>query len=77
MNIVKNNINRNPVDEKIISYLITKNLTKITPTALYKSNESFFKSVDKVKNALERLSRRGYGRIVKAKNGSTFIFYND
>lgn len=76
-NIIRNNTLINSIDERTINYLVTKDIDRISPTQLYKNNESLFKSKDMAKNVLERLSRKGYGRISKAKNGLTFIFYNE
>ncbi len=73
--VINEKIETNPIEDSVISYLTTKDLKSISPTQLYKSNENRYKTLEKARNILEHLAQKGYGRLVKAKNGVKFIFY--
>ena len=68
--------NLNSLESLALNYLRTKNKKSISPTELYKSNYSKYKSINYVKIILENLSSKGFGRLVKVRNGGlTFITY--
>jgi len=69
-------LSSNALEEHTLNYLHIKELTKISPSRLYKSNMSKYKNVEYARNVLENLANKGFGRLVKLQNGSTFfIFY--
>ena len=66
-----------PLSEKALNYIRSKGLKTISPTKLYKSNTSAYKSTTIADIMLEHLANRGYGRFVKHSNGSvTFKIYS-
>ena len=74
-NIVIKRVNSNDlVDETYEKLLIQEKIT-ISPTELYKSNTSKYKSSQNAKIVLEEMQNRAYGRIVKASNGISFKIY--
>lgn len=73
--VINEKLEANPLEDAAISYLKAKNLKSISPTKLFKSNEYKYKSGEKAKHILENLARKGYGRLIKAKNGVKFVFY--
>lgn len=74
-NIVIKRVNSNDlVDETYEKLLIQEKIT-ISPTELYKSNTSKYKSAQNAKIVLEEMQNRAYGRIVKASNGISFKIY--
>ena len=74
-NIVNTRSGVDTKEEYALNYLLRKELKCISPTQLFKSNDSKFRTVDKAKITLENLAKKGYGRVTKAKNGVKFIFY--
>lgn len=76
LNIINNKVDANPLEDLAISYLKTKNIKDISPTKLFKTNENKYKSTDRAKRVLENLAQKGYGRLIKAKNGVKFVFYS-
>lgn len=65
-----------PVESFALDYIKTRNLKSISPTQLYKSNTSKYKSKNEAQIILENLSAKGYGRLAKTKNGgANFIVY--
>lgn len=65
-----------PAETFALDYIKTRNLKSISPTQLYKSNTSKYKSKNEAQIILENLSSKCYGRLVKSKNGGTnFIVY--
>lgn len=59
-----------------LDYIKTRNLKSISPTQLYKSNTSKYKSKSDAQIVLENLSSKDFGRLTKSKNGgANFIVY--
>ena len=76
MNIINEKIDANPLEDLTISYLKTKNIKDISQKKLFKANESRYRTLQKAELVLENLAQKGYGRIIKAKNGIKFVFYS-
>lgn len=75
--IILQRFNTIPLSDHALNYILTRGLKKISPTNLYKSNTSKFKSKDNALIALEHLANRGYGRLVKTSSGGvSFIVYS-
>lgn len=65
-----------PAESFALDYIKTRNLKSISPTQLYKSNTSKYKSKSDAQIVLENLSSKGFGRLTKSKNGgANFIVY--
>lgn len=65
-----------PLTQETINYMKTKKINKISPSALYKSNTSKYKSTNNTEIVLENLASLGWGRMQKAKNGGkSFVIY--
>jgi len=77
ISIINDKLETNPDEDNTITYLKAKGLKTISPTQLFKSNENKYKTTDRAKRVLENLARKGYGRVIKAKNGVKFVYYTD
>ncbi len=74
--IIKERLSKTPLTNETINYLYAKNLATISPSKLYKSNTSKYRSKENAKIVLENLANEGKGRIQKSKNGGIkFVFY--
>lgn len=73
--LISNRVGFDPLERCAVDYLKTKGLKTISATMLHKNYRNKFRSVDEAKVVLEKLSKKGYGRLNKAKNGCTFVFY--
>lgn len=66
-------MNTDTVMDRAWEYIQVKGLKEITPTKLYKANKSLYRDADII---LEKLANKGYGRLIKSKNGGKkFIVY--
>lgn len=69
-------LNSIPLSEQALNYVLARGMKRISPTRLYKSNTSRYKSKEQATIALEHLANRGYGRLQTSKNsGLSFIVY--
>ena len=69
-------VSSNSLAMATVDSLKIKGKTQITPSKLYQSNTSLYKSVPMAKLVLEILSNCGYGRLSKTANrGFKFFFY--
>lgn len=69
-------VSSNSLAMATVDSLKIKGKTQITPSKLYQSNTSLYKSVPMAKLVLEILSNCGYGRLSKTANrGYKFFFY--
>ena len=69
-------VSSNSLAMATVDSLKIKGKTDITPSKLYQSNTSLYKSVPMAKLVLEILSNCGYGRLSKTANrGFKFFFY--
>ena len=73
--ITQNKLDYDEAEEYALNFIKRKKLKSISPTYLHKNNKTIFKNTNPAKLALEGLAIKGYGRIQKAKNGETFIYY--
>lgn len=73
--ITQNKLDYDEAEECALNFIKRKKLKSISPTYLHKNNKTTFKNTNPAKLALEGLASKGYGRIQKAKNGETFIYY--
>lgn len=74
--ITNEHINSNQLETCTINNLLSRGIKQISPTTLYKSNYSRYKTKEHAKIVLESLANKGFGRLVKTKNGGfNFIAY--
>lgn len=73
--ITDNKLNYDKHGECALNFIKRKKLKTISPTALYQNNKTKIKDTKTAQATLEGLARKGYGRIVKAKNGLSFVYY--
>lgn len=74
--VIKNKLIYSNLEEDILTYIKQKGTLVVSPSEIFKSNMSKFKSKSFVEECLIHLSSIGRGRIVKTKNGGKkFIFY--
>lgn len=67
----------NTAEEYTLNLLKTKGIEEISPSKLYKKNMSRYKNKENAQAILECLASKGYGRMVKLKNGGyNFKFYH-
>ena len=67
----------NSLEDYALGYMISRNITSISPTELRKKNISRFKTLEQAQIALENLADKGYGRIRKTgARGCKFLIHN-
>lgn len=72
------NKNSNALEFQTLEYIKNKGCKPITPSKLYESNRSRYKSTQLAEKVLDKLRKMGYGRLYKTNNsGKKFIFYSD
>lgn len=70
-------VSSNPMVTRTIENFKIKGTTTITPSTLYKSNTSLYKTTRAAYTVLSILSNYGYGRLIKTSNkGYKFKFYS-
>ena len=68
----------NALEFQTLEYIKNKGCKPITPSKLYESNRSRYKSTQLAEKVLDKLRKMGYGRLYKTNNsGKKFIFYSD
>lgn len=74
--ISQQNYDYNPLEAQTLDYLRIKKLKSISPSKLYKSNTSRYRTSESAKIILEILATKGHGRLQRTKNGGiNFIYY--
>lgn len=73
--ITDNKLNYDEHEECALNFLKRKNFKTVSPTELFRNNKTKIKDIKTAQVTLEGLARKGYGRMVKAKNGMFFIYY--
>lgn len=73
--IVDDKLNYDKNEECALNFIKRKKLKIVSPTSLYQNNKSKIKDTKTAQATLEGLARKGYGRMVKAKNGVSFVYY--
>lgn len=73
--ITDNKLNYDEHEEHVLNFITRKNLKIVSPSDLFRNNKSKIKDTKTAKVILEGLAHKGYGRMVKAKNGVSFVYY--
>ena len=73
--ITDNKLNYDEQEECALNFFKRKNLKTASPTELFRNNKTKIKDTKTAQATLEGLARKGYGRMVKAKNGVLFVYY--
>lgn len=73
--ITDNKLNYDEQEECALNFFKRKNLKTASPTELFRNNKTKIKDTKMAQATLEGLARKGYGRMVKAKNGVSFVYY--
>ena len=72
------NKHSNALEFQTLEYIKNKGCKPITPSKLYESNRSRYKSTQLAEKVFDKLRKMGYGRLYKTNNsGKKFIFYSD
>lgn len=75
--VLQESLELNSLEEYTINLLKTKGIDKISPSKLFKKNTAKYRNKEQAQIALENLSGKGYGRMIKTSNGGyNFRFYN-
>lgn len=70
-----NKLNYDEQEECALNFFKRKNLKTVSPTELFRNNKTKIKNIKTAQVTLEGLARKGYGRMIKAKNGVSFVYY--
>ena len=73
--ITDNKLNYDKYEERVLNFIKRKNLKIVSPSDLFRNNKSKIKDAKTAKVILEGLANKGYGRMVKARNGVSFVYY--
>ena len=73
--ITDNKLNYDKQEECALNFFKRKNLKTVSPTELFRNNKTKIKDIKTAQATLEGLARKEYGRMVKAKNGVSFVYY--
>jgi len=68
-------LKNNSKEMYVLEYMRTKKIKEITPSRLYLTNKSRFRSTNEAMVVLEHLSNQSYGYMDEANNGWKFILY--
>ncbi|DAB00413.1 TPA: hypothetical protein CPT96_05865 [Candidatus Gastranaerophilales bacterium HUM_10] len=73
--ITDNKLHYDKCEECALNFIKRKKLKTVSPTELFRNNKTKIKDTKIAQATLEGLARKGYGRMIKAKNGVSFIYY--